>query len=61
MGFHNMAIAFVAPIQESLPHVWFHKSPFISKYTILFDWLLMATVLGMAYECNLLSILTVKT
>ena len=50
----------MALIQESLPHTWFGKNPFFAKLGVFFVWMLMSTVLGLAYETNLLSLLAVK-
>ena len=52
-----MNIAFVAPIQESLPFPWFFRESFSARAIIIFIWLLMASVLALAYESNLLAIL----
>ena len=47
----------MAPIQESLPSAWFFRESFSGRSILLYVWLLMASVLAMAYESNLLAIL----
>ena len=55
-----MAIAIVALIQQSLPCEWRMRNPRFSKNMAIYVWFLLSTVLGMAYETNLRSILATK-
>ena len=45
-------------IDESLPHIWFHRRGFKhSRMFLLFTWLFLGNVLSMAYKSTLLSTL----
>ena len=51
----------MALIQESLPHRWFRRnSDSRARLLVLFVWMMLSTVLGLAYESNLLSLLATK-
>ena len=56
---HNVIISFMTLIHVSLPNNWFNEAN-QSKSIIYVVWVLLSTLLGMAYENNLLSMLTIK-
>ena len=55
----NVFIALATLIHVSLPNRWFAKAR-PSNAVVLLTWVMLSTLLGMAYESNLLSIMVVK-